>query len=134
MNNLPVLSAPPSSPSNPMWKKSRNKNSIRTGTGTLVTRKNHRPSGRLKNYGDDSDSELTVTETQSKEYDIAHQNDLLPSDATSDVWSDLTSEFSDIKLRRYANIRTSTPNITQSSSLSSKEFGQMRKQLNSLLK
>ncbi|CAF1227052.1 unnamed protein product [Adineta steineri] len=132
MNNLPILSAPPSSPSNPMWKKSRNKNPIRTGTGTLVTRKNHRPSGRLKNYGDDSDSELTVTETQSKEYDIAHQNDLLPSDATSDVWSDLTSEFSDIKLRRYANIRTSTPNITQSSSLSSKEFGQMRKQLNNL--
>ncbi|CAF1374203.1 unnamed protein product, partial [Adineta steineri] len=54
MYNPPILSAPPSSPSNPMWKKSRNKNSIRTGTGTLVTRKNHRPSGRLKNYGDDS--------------------------------------------------------------------------------
>ena len=55
---------------------------------------------------------------------------LPPSDLGSDAWSDLTSEFSDTKLRKHPNIRTSTPNMTrQSSSISSKEVGQIRKQL-----
>ncbi len=74
MNNLPKLSTPPPSPSskefNHAWKKQRNKYSIRAATAALVTRKiskNQRPPGRLKNYGDDSDSETTATETQSKE-------------------------------------------------------------------
>ena len=54
----------------------------------------------------------------------------LPSDLGSDAWSDLASEFSDTKLRKDPNIRTSTPNMTrQSSSISSKEVGQIRKQL-----
>jgi hypothetical protein len=67
-------STPPPSPSskelNRVWKKQRNKYSIRTATAALVTQKNsqnHRPPSRLKNYGDDSDSETTATETQSKE-------------------------------------------------------------------
>lgn len=65
---------PPPSPStkelNRVWKKQRNKYSIRTATAALVTRKNsknHRPPGRLKNYGDDSESESTATETPSKD-------------------------------------------------------------------
>lgn len=61
---------------------------------------------------------------------MAKQHNGLPSDLGSDAWSDLTSEFSDTKLRKHPNIRTSTPNITRrSSSLSSKEVGQIRKQL-----
>lgn len=61
---------------------------------------------------------------------MARRNGVLPSDLGSDGWSDLTSEFSDTKLRKHPNIRTSTPNITRySSSLSSKEVGQIRKQL-----
>jgi hypothetical protein len=74
MKNLPNSSTPPPSPSskelNRIWKKQRNKYSIRTATAALVNRKNSkilRPPGRLKNYGDDSDSETTTTETQSKE-------------------------------------------------------------------
>ena len=48
--------------------------------------------------------------------------------------TDVTSEFSDTKLRKHPNIRTSTPNITRhSSSLSSKEVGQIRRQLTGLL-
>jgi hypothetical protein len=62
--------------------------------------------------------------------DMAGHHGLLPSDLGSDAWSDLTSEFSDTKFRKHPNIRTSTPNMTrQSSSLSSKEVGQIRKQL-----
>lgn len=57
----------------------------------------------------------------------------LPSDLGSDAWSDLTSEFSDTKFRKHPDIRTSTPNMTrQSSSQSSKEVGQIRKQLSGL--
>lgn len=74
MKNLPNLSTPPPSPSSRelgrAWKKPRYKYSIRTATAALVTRKNsknHRPPGRLKNYGDDSESETTATENQSKE-------------------------------------------------------------------
>lgn len=59
-----------------------------------------------------------------------HCHGVLPSDLGSDAWSDLTSEFSDTKMRRQPNVRTSTPNMTrQSSSFSSKEVGQIRKQL-----
>lgn len=55
---------------------------------------------------------------------------MLPSDLGSDAWSDLTSEFSETKLRKHPNVRTSTPNITRhSSSLSSKDVGQIRRQL-----
>lgn len=61
---------------------------------------------------------------------MARRNGLPPSDLGSDAWSDLTSEFSDTKFRKHPNIRTSTPNMTrQSSSQSSKEVGQIRKQL-----
>ncbi len=64
--------------------------------------------------------------------DMAQRQNPLPSDILTDAWSDLASEFSDTKLRKNPNIRTSTPNITRhSSSLSSKEVIQMRKQLNS---
>jgi hypothetical protein len=56
----------------------------------------------------------------------------LASDVGSDGWSDLTSEFNDTKLGKHPNIRTSTPNITRhSSSVSSKEVGQIRRQLTS---
>jgi hypothetical protein len=74
MKNAPNSSTPPPSPSskelNRAWRKQRNKYSIRSATAALVSRrnsKNHRPPGRLKNYGDDSDSESTATETQSKD-------------------------------------------------------------------
>ena len=78
MKNLPNSSTPPPSPSskelNRIWKKQRNKYSIRTATGCFSTTRvektvkiQRRPPGRLKNYGDDSDSETTTTETQSKE-------------------------------------------------------------------
>ena len=74
MRNAPNASTPPPSPSskelNRVLKKQRNKYSIRAATAALVSRrssKNHRPPGRLKNYGDDSDSESTPTETQSKD-------------------------------------------------------------------
>ena len=61
---------------------------------------------------------------------MAGRHALPPSDLGSDAWSDLTSEFSDTKLRKHPNIRTSTPNMTRhSSSVSSKEVGQIRKQL-----
>ena len=61
---------------------------------------------------------------------MTRRHGLLPSDLGSDAWSDLTSEFSDTKFRKHPNIRTSTPNMTrQSSSQSSKEVGQIRKQL-----
>lgn len=61
---------------------------------------------------------------------MAARHGLPPSDLGSDAWSDLTSEFSDTKLRKHPNVRTSTPNMTrQSSSISSKEVGQIRKQL-----
>jgi hypothetical protein len=67
--------------------------------------------------------------------DMIHRHGILPSDPGSDGWSDLTSEFSDTKIRKHPNIRTSTPNITRhSSSLSSKEVGQIRKQLTGLFK
>jgi hypothetical protein len=66
--------------------------------------------------------------------DMVRRHGILPSDLGSDAWSDLTSEFSDTKLRKHPNIRTSTPNITRhSSSLSSKEVGQIRRQLTGLL-
>ena len=62
--------------------------------------------------------------------DLHRRHGPLPSDLGSDAWSDLTSEFSDTKLRKHPNIRTSTPNITRySSSVSSKEVGQIRRQL-----
>ena len=65
--------------------------------------------------------------------EIVRRHGALPSDLGSDAWSDLTSEFSDTKLRKHPNIRTSTPNITRhSSSLSSKEVGQIRRQLTGL--
>ena len=74
MRNPTNSLTPPPSPStkelNRVWKKQRNKYSIRTATAALVTRKssrNHRPPGRLKNYGDDSESESTATETPSKD-------------------------------------------------------------------
>ncbi len=74
MRHPPNSSTPPPSPSskelNRLWKKQRNKYSIRTATAALVTRKNsknRRPPGRLKNYGDDSESESTATETPSKD-------------------------------------------------------------------
>ncbi len=64
---------------------------------------------------------------------MARCRDLPPSELGSDAWSDLTSEFSDSKFRKHPNIRTSTPNMTrQSSSQSSKEVGQIRKQLSGL--
>jgi hypothetical protein len=64
---------------------------------------------------------------------MARRRVLPPSDLGSDAWSDLTSEFSDSKFRKHPNIRTSTPNMTrQSSSQSSKEVGQIRKQLSGL--
>jgi len=64
---------------------------------------------------------------------MPRRHGLPPSDLGSDVWSDLASEFSDTKLRKHPNIRTSTPNITaHSSSISSKEIGQIRKQLTGL--
>ncbi|CAF4348203.1 unnamed protein product [Rotaria sp. Silwood2] len=142
IRNLPNSSTPPPSPSNKesnhLWRKQRNKYSIKTNATTLINRKNTktiRPPARLKNYDSDSDSdsETTATETQSKEDDIARRHTVLPSDLGSDAWSDLTSEFSDTKLRKHPNIRTSTPNITRySSSLSSKEVGQIRKQLTDL--
>ncbi|CAF0788318.1 unnamed protein product [Adineta steineri] len=121
---------------NRIWKKQRNKYSIRSPPTSLAIRKNtkpHRPPGRLKNYEDESDSETTATETQSREEDMVRRHGLPPSDLGSDVWSDLTSEFSDTKLRKHPNIRTSTPNITaRSSSMSSKEIGQIRRQLTDL--
>ena len=63
----------------------------------------------------------------------AHHNDHAASDAVSDVWSDLTGEFSASKLRKHSHVRTSTPNLTRRSSSynSSKEIRQLRKQLNS---
>jgi len=70
MNHSPALVAPPPSPLNHLRKKERNKNSIQTDKTAVVSRKNtkyHRPSSRLENYEDDSDSELTITETQSRE-------------------------------------------------------------------
>ena len=61
---------------------------------------------------------------------MIRRNGMLPSDLGSDAWSDLTSEFSETKLRKHPNVRTSTPNITRhSSSLSSKDVGQIRRQL-----
>ncbi|CAF3879730.1 unnamed protein product [Rotaria sp. Silwood1] len=138
ISNLPNSLTPPPSPSNKesnrLWRKQRNKYSIKPNPTNIINRKiskTNRPPARLKNYDSDSDSETTATETQSKEYDRRHAP--LPSDLGSDAWSDLTSEFSDTKLRKHPNIRTSTPNITRySSSLSSKEVGQIRKQLTDL--
>ncbi|CAF0812147.1 unnamed protein product [Didymodactylos carnosus] len=139
-------STPPPSPAtkelNRVWKKHRNKYSIKTVTSTLIARKNirtHRPPCRLKNYGEQTDDSESITDTQSKE-EIAQQKDGMArrqgnhiSDLGSDGWSDLTSEFSDSKLRKHPDIRTSTPNITRhSSSLSSKEVLQIRKQLTDL--
>lgn len=64
---------------------------------------------------------------------MARRHGAPPSDLGSDFWSDLTSEFSDTKLRKHPNIRTSTPNMTaRSSSMSSKEIGQIRRQLTGL--
>ncbi|UJR33689.1 hypothetical protein I4U23_021118 [Adineta vaga] len=133
------LTSPPSPATqelNRIWKKQRNRFVIRSSSGSLSNRKSskaHRPPGRLKNYDDESDSETTATETHSREEDMARRHGLPPSDLGSDVWSDLTSEFSDTKLRKHPNIRTSTPNITaRSSSMSSKEIGQIRRQLTDL--
>ena len=55
---------------NRIWRKPRNKFVIRSPTGSLSRRKSgkaHRPSGRLKNYDDEPDSETTATDTQSRE-------------------------------------------------------------------
>ncbi len=65
---------PPPSPVtqelNHIWKRHSNKYSIRSQTSSLTGRKTsrtNRPPGRLKNYGDESNSETTATETQSKD-------------------------------------------------------------------
>ncbi|CAF0736245.1 unnamed protein product [Rotaria sp. Silwood1] len=131
---------PPSSPTtqelNNIWRKQRNKystTSTRAASGVRQNIKLHRPSCRLKNYGEESDSETTATGIHSKDDGMTHQHGVPPSDLGSDAWSDLTSEFSDTKLRKHPDIRTSTPNITRhSSSISSKEVGQIRKQLTDL--
>ncbi|UJR13589.1 hypothetical protein I4U23_000602 [Adineta vaga] len=129
------LLVPPSSPASRDLN-NHNDNPFRMNSEILVNRRNskhHRPSTRLKNYDDESESELTVTETQSKDDYQIHRHDQMTSDVVSDVWSDLTSEFSTTKLRKHPHIRTSTPNLTQrSSSFSSKEIVQLRKQLNNL--
>ncbi|CAF1594563.1 unnamed protein product [Rotaria magnacalcarata] len=133
-------STPPSSPTtqelNNIWQKQKDKYPITSARATSANRQNrrpHRPSCRLKNYGDESESETTLTRTQSRDDGMNHRRGGPPSDLGSDAWSDLTSEFSDTKLRKHPNIRTSTPNITRhSSSLSSKEVGQIRKQLTDL--
>ena len=66
---------------------------------------------------------------------MTYRQTIPPTDLGSDAWSDLTSEFSDTKFRKHPPIRTSTPNMTRhSSSLSSKEIGQLRKQLSGLYK
>ncbi len=68
------LITPPPSPItqelNRVWKNGRHKYSIRSTTSSLVdykTSKPHRPPGRLKNYEDESGTETTATETQSKD-------------------------------------------------------------------
>ncbi|CAF1218830.1 unnamed protein product [Adineta ricciae] len=122
--------------SNRLFLSRRNENPLRASSETLIDRKNirgDRPTSRLNLYDDESESEITVTEIPSKDYDVAHHNDHAASDLVSDVWSDLTSEFSATKLRKHSHVRTSTPNLTRrSSSYSSKEIRQLRKQLNSL--
>lgn len=74
MNNPQNASTPPPSPSNKesnrLWKRQRNKYSTKINAAGLVARKNskqNRPPARLKNYEEDSDSETTATETQSRE-------------------------------------------------------------------
>jgi len=69
-----TLMAPPSSPTaqeiNRIWKKSRHKYSFQAINSNGTSRKTargRRPPGRLKNYGDESDTETTATETQSKD-------------------------------------------------------------------
>lgn len=64
---------PPSSPtmpeSNRLWKKPRPKYAFRPLAINGSTRKSsrvRRPPGRLKNYGDESDTETTATETRSR--------------------------------------------------------------------
>jgi hypothetical protein len=70
----PSTSTPPPSPVTQelsrIWKKQRNKYSIKSTTAATPGRKttrSSRPPGRLKNYEDESDSETTATETQSKD-------------------------------------------------------------------
>lgn len=65
---------PPPSPAtqelNRIWKKQKGKYPIRSATLNLTGRKNskgNRPPGRLKNYEDETNSETTATETQSKD-------------------------------------------------------------------
>jgi hypothetical protein len=65
---------PPPSPAtqelNRIWKKQRNKYPLRSMAAILTGRrpsKTNRPPGRLKNYDDESGSETTATETQSKD-------------------------------------------------------------------
>jgi hypothetical protein len=65
---------PPPSPVtqelNHIWKRHRNKYSIRSPASSLIGRKTsrtNRPPGRLKNYRDESNSETTATENQSKD-------------------------------------------------------------------
>ncbi|CAF1477957.1 unnamed protein product [Adineta ricciae] len=122
--------------SNRLFLSRRNENPLRASSETLIDRKNvrgDRPTSRLNLYDDESESEITVTEIPSKDYGVGHHNDQAASDLVSDVWSDLTSEFSATKLRKHSHVRTSTPNLTRrSSSYSSKEIRQLRKQLNSL--
>lgn len=72
--NPPHSTTPPPSPSNKefnrLWRRQRNKHSFKVMTAAVTARKNpksHRPPARLKNYGDDSDSETTATETNSKD-------------------------------------------------------------------
>jgi hypothetical protein len=72
---------PPPSPTtrelNRVWKKQKNKGSTRPTTVGLTTRKilkPNRPPGRLKNYGDETDTETTATETQSKDEGMSRTN------------------------------------------------------------
>jgi hypothetical protein len=75
------LRTPPPSPTtrelNRVWKKQKNKGSTRPTTVGLTTRKilkPNRPPGRLKNYGDETDTETTATETQSKDEGMSRTN------------------------------------------------------------
>jgi hypothetical protein len=72
---------PPSSPVtqevNRVWKKQKNKCSFHPTTVTSSMRKitkPNRPPGRLKNYGDETDTETTATETQSKDEGMLRTN------------------------------------------------------------
>jgi len=72
-NSLTPPPSPVTQELNRFWKKQRNRYSTRSMTANLADRKTsktHRPPGRLKNYEDESNSETTATETQSKDEGI----------------------------------------------------------------